>query len=68
MKTCIFCRDLTNGSVGAAGTKLNFICSNCRKKEDGILGKKLEAIGKVMRAMDKEAMDMASSLKGVREC
>ena len=53
MKTCLICGNLTSGSIGAAGIKLNFICPDCRAVEDDLLLKKVERTIRVVKEVEK---------------
>ena len=48
MKKCILCGEDTNGSVGKAGYRWNFICQKCKDAEDNGLERMLNYQAQVM--------------------
>ena len=51
MKNCILCSQPTEGSIGAAGIRWQFICQNCKNEEDELLERKIKYEGEVLNML-----------------
>jgi hypothetical protein len=43
-KTCLLCRQQTNGSVGASGIKWSNVCQTCKDIEDNIAKQQIKSL------------------------
>ena len=51
MKKCILCGEMSEGSIGAAGFKLEIICQQCRDIEDNLLANQLKSIAPIVKTL-----------------